>query len=276
MFCSNCGKKIEDDSKFCEHCGYSIESDTNEVTLIREDEPVPNTETPQKKHEGQSKGIKTFIVIGIVLLILGLLLSSFVKSKSNNSNFSIKKVDGGEKYDGDQFDLLNSTFPVTDEIREVWGDRYNLPTFTLKNCSFETGKTNEPEGVIYEIDKKSIQYADLDGDGTKEVIFQGHYNSKSANGDPSEVVIAKIKGSEIKIVSRVDRAFLNNDFRKYHPASYLWERISFNIRNTKIIFLVDADGCHAQGEYLVTMTYILRENGLELNGRPKMTKYEQQ
>ena len=71
MFCPECGKKLEDDSKFCEHCGNPIEGDTNEVTPVKRDEPVPSSETPQQKPESQSKGIKTFIVIGIILLICG-------------------------------------------------------------------------------------------------------------------------------------------------------------------------------------------------------------
>lgn len=88
MFCSNCGKKIEDDSKFCVNCGNSVESDTKQETPIKKDEPSLNKETIQKKPEGQSTGMRTFILIGIVILICGglfYLISAMDKSESNNT-----------------------------------------------------------------------------------------------------------------------------------------------------------------------------------------------
>ena len=113
-----------------------------------------------------------------------------------------------------------------------WGDNYRLPTFTLKNGIFETGKEDSPEGVIYWIDKESI--IDLDDDGTKKVVFQSHFKSKSQNGDPSEVIIGRIKGPELKIIARVGADYLDKDFKKYYPNSGLHERISFNLLNNQI------------------------------------------
>ena len=42
MFCPECGKQIDDDSKFCEHCGNLIESDLKEEIPIRGDKFIPN------------------------------------------------------------------------------------------------------------------------------------------------------------------------------------------------------------------------------------------
>ena len=33
MFCSNCGKRIDDDARFCEHCGMPIFSNLTEDKL---------------------------------------------------------------------------------------------------------------------------------------------------------------------------------------------------------------------------------------------------
>jgi len=43
MFCSQCRKEIEDDSKFCKNCGRRIESD------VAEEKPVSNAELHQKQ-----------------------------------------------------------------------------------------------------------------------------------------------------------------------------------------------------------------------------------
>lgn len=34
MFCKNCGKEIDKDSKFCKYCGTALEEECDEITLI--------------------------------------------------------------------------------------------------------------------------------------------------------------------------------------------------------------------------------------------------
>jgi len=73
MFCPECGKKLEDDSKFCEHCGNRIESEIKEVTPINKDEPISNSETHQNQPSIEPSVKKSnlwkWIVGGIIVSI---------------------------------------------------------------------------------------------------------------------------------------------------------------------------------------------------------------
>lgn len=74
MFCSNCGKQIEDGAAFCSGCGTSLNS-----------QPQPNVQTPPSVYQQpiaqhsvpqQTSGkpaTKKGRTIGIVLLIFGIL-----------------------------------------------------------------------------------------------------------------------------------------------------------------------------------------------------------
>ncbi len=277
--CRNCGDKIEGSSEYCSICKNIIAMKNRKVTP--EQKP---TVTPKEKPVTSIVKIIIIVIVSVLLLLFftGLFYVYIKKSESDNKNTPIKtvvaptqssSVDEIEKHDSNAIDLLNITMPVSDDIRQTWRERYNLPTFTLKNGIFETGKENEPEGVIYEIDKNSIHYSDLDDDGTKEVIFQGHYQWKGANGDPSEIVIAKMQNSEIKIIERVTgHGKLQTDYENYYPNSMLWEFIKFKIAKDQIIFFALADGCHAAPDYIVIMPYILNGGDLKLIAKPQKTK----
>lgn len=58
MFCTNCGKKISDDSKFCVYCGHNVE-----------DENLPRTEDNNIKKSDENFQKIFLISIGIVILL---------------------------------------------------------------------------------------------------------------------------------------------------------------------------------------------------------------
>ena len=88
MFCSQCGKEIPDNSNLCEHCGSPIISHTKRETSINNDRTIPKSET----HQSLSKRI--LIVLGVILLIVGLLVSLFFfeKSESYKPTPSVKTI----------------------------------------------------------------------------------------------------------------------------------------------------------------------------------------
>ena len=88
MFCSQCGKQIPDNSNLCEHCGSPIISHTKKETPINNDGNIPKLET----HQSGSKRI--LIVLGVILLIVGLLVSLFFfrKSESDKPTPPVKMV----------------------------------------------------------------------------------------------------------------------------------------------------------------------------------------
>ncbi len=71
MYCPECGKQIDDDSKFCEHCGKPTDSEPREETPIK-------TETSQKKSEILLLNRQKYPVMlsVIILIICGLVLYS--------------------------------------------------------------------------------------------------------------------------------------------------------------------------------------------------------
>lgn len=71
MFCSKCGKKIEDGTKFCPGCGSKAEAKKETVKA----EPVKTV----KKEESESNGLGIAgMVMGIISIILAFFLSVFI------------------------------------------------------------------------------------------------------------------------------------------------------------------------------------------------------
>ena len=66
MFCKNCGKEIDDDSKFCQHCGAVIDNEKVEVEEVVSVEP--SELTPNRK---------TAITLTIIVGLFGLLVLIF-------------------------------------------------------------------------------------------------------------------------------------------------------------------------------------------------------
>jgi hypothetical protein len=76
MFCSNCGKQIEDNSNFCEHCGAGIaDGGTQNVPPMQYNSCYPPVTAPPVKKSGNGvlKGclIATgaFVLLGILLCV---------------------------------------------------------------------------------------------------------------------------------------------------------------------------------------------------------------
>jgi len=70
MFCTNCGKKIEDDSKFCEHCGNSIEDDLKKETSVKNENSIFSSDTQQKNPIVQSSVKNIYIWKWIIAIII--------------------------------------------------------------------------------------------------------------------------------------------------------------------------------------------------------------
>lgn len=70
MFCKNCGKEIEDGTKFCPHCGTSIAADTPST------EQAPPKRSPVAKTASNRNGLKTAkLIIGIISIVLFIIIA---------------------------------------------------------------------------------------------------------------------------------------------------------------------------------------------------------
>ena len=88
MYCKNCGKQIEDSSKFCEFCGASLTDDRQQIqpTEVQSGIPPPPPNFPyqqgysqpiqvqnQPQQQLKSDGeIKTIAIIGVVFSGIGI------------------------------------------------------------------------------------------------------------------------------------------------------------------------------------------------------------
>jgi len=125
MFCSECGTKNKKDSLFCENCGHKLE------------ESIP--EKKVSKETNKKNNIKTYIIIGLIIILLGGYL--FV-----DSMFSPKKVAEGYfealvNYDADKLynflDLEESEFTTKKIFKELTKKDPENEEIDVINYSFE-------------------------------------------------------------------------------------------------------------------------------------------
>ena len=68
MFCSKCGKLVDNDAKFCPYCGSEIEQEEKELEVVE----VDNEEEKVEKGPWQA-----FATVGYILGLVGFILSFF-------------------------------------------------------------------------------------------------------------------------------------------------------------------------------------------------------
>lgn len=90
MYCSQCGKEINPNSKFCKYCGIATSEENANIYTIekRYDDCTTNYPSPQKPHVsfGEVAGIVT-IVIGIIGAITSINQMPFVPSYYDEIQF---------------------------------------------------------------------------------------------------------------------------------------------------------------------------------------------
>jgi hypothetical protein len=78
MFCTKCGKQIEDDSRFCEYCGASFAANNSQPVQ----QPVQQYQNVQpqqgygqeKTQPENSSAAKTYAIIGLIFSAIGLIV----------------------------------------------------------------------------------------------------------------------------------------------------------------------------------------------------------
>ena len=103
MYCTKCGKQIEDDSKFCIYCGCEVEQEQQTRTIKN---------NKRKKNSSSILGvfaaISFFIFIGIVIFVINTLLYSFDPMKYDIKDF-IKVASEPQFRRFDYYQYLNPT-----------------------------------------------------------------------------------------------------------------------------------------------------------------------
>lgn len=96
MYCSKCGKQIDDDSIFCEHCGHRIAIDT---------------------HQDKSSKKSTIKVVSITVIIVSLIITvSVIYKVLNSDGYVIVTARDGSSYSLN-IDKLNTEI---DKLKQDW------------------------------------------------------------------------------------------------------------------------------------------------------------
>ena len=88
MFCINCGKQIDDDSKFCPHCGAKEAEETPLVKKVENTSEEKNQKSPDRK---KSK-VPLLVVVGIFVVVIGY-FSFRAISKMTTYNSAVEKYE---------------------------------------------------------------------------------------------------------------------------------------------------------------------------------------
>ena len=112
MYCTKCGKQIEDDSKFCIYCGCEVEEE-------QQSKPVKNN---KKKNQSSSilgvlivVGIPIFI--GVAILVINTIVHSFDPMKYEIKDFI--KVASEPQFRRTDYTQTNNTAPAPKKVTKV-------------------------------------------------------------------------------------------------------------------------------------------------------------
>ena len=105
MFCNNCGKEINEGTKFCNNCGASQEASAPQPTMANNTEP---TTAPKKNN------ILKMIIIAVVVVVC-FVIGSFViapsLSKDNDESKPTNNVSQSQNDDANN-ESFTSSFPI--------------------------------------------------------------------------------------------------------------------------------------------------------------------
>lgn len=105
MFCSNCGKEIQDSAKFCKYCSAAVSDDKEPEKAVASsvsDEPEKPaissvSEETTTAQDDKRRIIITCIVLGIILLIALIVVSASANHENKlTSNVWYEKTTGSE------------------------------------------------------------------------------------------------------------------------------------------------------------------------------------
>lgn len=95
MYCSNCGSKIDEDSKFCANCGQTINGGSANVN---KGEVIDNKRQPQKKKMAG-------IIVGVAIVaLIGIVIATTNKKENNNTIVNSEEAEKVEDAKGDKED----------------------------------------------------------------------------------------------------------------------------------------------------------------------------
>lgn len=181
MYCTKCGKQIEDGAKFCEYCGNSMETETAEA---KETQEMKETKMPPKGMKKIAAGVVAAIVIILAMTLFG-------GKTIDLSKYVTLTVSGYEGYGKAEWDFDEKTFEAkcknklkfTRKAKEEFGS-YATPCDVVE--LFFGGKLDKTEGLSNG-DVVTFTWNEIEEEELKEV-FKNKFKFKN--------VTLKVEGLE--------------------------------------------------------------------------------
>lgn len=185
VYCSHCGKKIEEDLDLCPYCGKRIIKETsnetsNEIEVVAE---VDNSGINEKK-SNKKKQYMYYVLAGIGAFFLVFVLSSLLVNKKNaadkTSNIAIEEANSKASYmkKGEFFNVGNFEMKIID---------FMSPVYSWLPCR------NGFRNVVVDVSFRNIS-KDVDR------LYKSDFKFVTSDGiemEPTFIYITSLKGDEI-------------------------------------------------------------------------------
>ena len=173
MFCSKCGKEINNDVVFCNYCGSKVNENpiNTQVETINQPESIQNDIITGKSISNKSNN-KLFIIIGICLVVVILF---FIFFKMNNSS---QDKDGNSE--SSNFIMVIDEVKATDGGVVVLGKIENELIYESNKVQMINKKHKVITGTIVDIRNQ---------DTDSSIIFVGDYVYITLKGIKKEEVV---------------------------------------------------------------------------------------
>lgn len=135
MFCSKCGKEVEENSNFCSKCGNEINPIKKETTANPTEEPIKK----ELKKETNKTGI--YLLSLVCVILVGILIFQNISKDSEESQDTYLEL--AENEVKDKIDANENIPPVVKEIAKSTIDKVDTKEELDKAINTISDKVNE-------------------------------------------------------------------------------------------------------------------------------------
>ena len=155
MFCKNCGKEIDDESKFCQYCGTA----QKEPTSSNSENDNTSIVTEEPKYDNPHNVIKTILYFALIILLL-IAFIACAHQCTNTKNATINDVTIT-----DTFDLEGVYLRITPkediEQLELTVTFYSSNDTVIKWQTLNIGDVNEDNVYTKKLSFSGLELSDI-------------------------------------------------------------------------------------------------------------------
>lgn len=283
MFCTNCGKKIPDDSVFCEHCGAKVELDVKSAApkskqVVKEEskaevkaQPEATQNVTPKKPMSKNAKIGLFGGIGAgALLIFALLVWIVIPKPINMSKFIVFESGGYDGYG------KASVYIDWDAFEKQYGKRISFSS-KVKKGSYGLSSLIDPVYVLESgigLEQSNFDYLSNGDTVTVNIIVSDEVEESISNKFSGLSTSYSIKGlgelTKIDLLSVLDEPYVKfsgpNTQTYASPKYKNGDDATYDVGDLTISVKKDTINIVKDNQLLATARYAIDEEGPFSNG----------